>query len=227
MDVTQAQGTVLVVEDDSAIADLVGMYLRQEGFRVLLAEDGERALEIVQRDRPVLVVLDIGLKGASDGFQICRRIREEGTTPVIIMTARGEEVDRVLGLELGADDYVTKPFSPREMVARVRAVLRRSAHQGLAGQVLIAGGVEVDTARREARVGGRPISLTAQEFDLLEYLARHPGVALTRRQILDGAWEPGWFGDERTVDVHVRQLRKKLGTALPIATVWGVGYRLE
>jgi DNA-binding response OmpR family regulator len=113
------------------------------------------------------------------------------------------------------------------MVARVRAVLRRSAHQGVAGQVLIAGGVEVDTARREARVGGRPISLTAQEFDLLEYLARHPGVALTRRQILDGAWEPGWFGDERTVDVHVRQLRKKLGTALPIATVWGVGYRLE
>jgi DNA-binding response OmpR family regulator len=224
------QGTVLVVEDDQHIADLIELYLRQAGFRVVQATTGEGALDAVRTQQPRLVVLDVGLAGPMDGLEVCRRLRAAPATealPVMMLTARDEEVDRVLGLELGADDYVTKPFSPRELTARVKAILRRSeAPPAPSAAVLTAGQVEVDAGRREARVAGRVVPLTTREFDLLRFLAENTGLALTRQQLLDGVWGPGWYGDERTVDVHVRQLRKKLGDALPLATVWGVGYRL-
>jgi DNA-binding response OmpR family regulator len=220
-------GTIVVVEDDPNIADLVDMYLRAEGFRVLQAGDGSRGLELIDRERPKLVVLDVGLPGELDGLDVCRRLRATSATPVLMLTARDGEIDRILGLELGADDYVTKPFSPRELVARVKAILRRVEGPPPEGpEVLVAGGVEVDTGRREARLGGTPVALTTREFDLLQFLAEHAGLALSRRQLLDNVWGADWYGDERTVDVHVRQLRKKLGDALPLATVWGVGYRL-
>ncbi len=222
-------GTIVVVEDDANIADLVDLYLRREGFRVIQAGDGEAGLAAIERERPRMVILDVGLPGALDGLEVCRRVRATGDVPVLMLTARDGEIDRVLGLELGADDYVTKPFSPRELVARVKAILRRASgapRDGAGNGVLAAGGVEVDTRRREARVGGEPVALTTREFDLLAYLAENAGAALTRRQLLDGAWGADWYGDERTVDVHVRQLRRKLGPALPLDTVWGVGYRL-
>jgi DNA-binding response OmpR family regulator len=225
--VTADAGTIVVVEDDPNIADLVELYLRRESFRVLQATDAGRALDLVSRERPRLVVLDLGLPGQLDGFDVCRRLRENGSVPVLILTARDSEIDRVLGLELGADDYVTKPFSPRELVARVKAILRRvDGPRRDDPDVLVTGGVEVDLGRREARVDGRAVPLAAREFDLLAYLVENAGLALTRPQLLDGVWGPGWYGDERTVDVHVRQLRKKLGDHLPLATVWGVGYRL-
>jgi DNA-binding response OmpR family regulator len=225
--VTVDAGTIVVVEDDPNIADLVELYLRRESFRVLQATDAGQALDVVSRERPRLVVLDLGLPGQLDGFDVCRRLRENGGVPVLILTARDSEIDRVLGLELGADDYVTKPFSPRELVARVKAILRRvDGPRRDDPDVLVTGGIEVDIGRREARVDGRAVALPAREFDLLAYLVENAGLALTRPQLLDGVWGPGWYGDERTVDVHVRQLRKKLGDQLPLATVWGVGYRL-
>ncbi|MGH9114666.1 MAG: response regulator transcription factor [Acidimicrobiales bacterium] len=219
-------GTVVVVEDDRNIADLVEMYLRREGFRVVQAASGEAALDAASSQRPVMVVLDVGLPGELDGFEVCRRLRASSAVPVLMLTARDDEIDRVLGFELGADDYVTKPFSPRELAARVKAVLRRARTPAPLRETLVAGGVEVDTARREARVDGRAVPLTTREFSLLALLAENQGLVLSRQQILDGAWGVGWYGDERTVDVHVRQLRKKLGESFPLATVWGVGYRL-
>jgi DNA-binding response OmpR family regulator len=222
-----SNGTLVVIEDDHHISDLVAMYLRRDGFRVLQADDGARGLGHVAESGARLVIVDVGLPGELDGFEVCRRLRQLGNVPVIMLTARDDEVDRVLGLELGADDYVTKPFSPRELVARVRAILRRStAAPAEVPQVLRVGEVEIDTARREVRASDGPVAFTSREFDLLAYLALHEGIALSRRQLLDGVWGEGWYGDERTVDVHVRQLRKKLGDALPLATVWGVGYRL-
>ncbi|MDA8392916.1 MAG: response regulator transcription factor [Actinomycetota bacterium] len=223
----QTDAPIVVIEDDPNIADLVELYLRREGYRVLQAADAEKGLGLVARERPRLVVLDIGLPGEIDGLEVCRRLRASTQVPVLILTARDGEIDRVLGLELGADDYVTKPFSPRELVARIRAILRRSemASQKQA-DVLVSGEVEVDTARREVRAGGEVVALATREFDLLSYLASNEGLVLSRRQLLDAVWGQGWYGDERTVDVHVRQLRKKLGDKLPLATVWGVGYRL-
>jgi DNA-binding response OmpR family regulator len=234
--------TLVVIEDDHHISDLVAMYLRRDGFRVLQADDGERGLEVVGREHPSLVIVDIGLPGKLDGFDVCRRLRHVqplsgtdpsgspsslGTMPVLILSARDDEVDRVLGLELGADDYVTKPFSARELVARVHAILRRTAApQTAAPAVVELGSIEVDTGRREIRLDGTVVPLATREFDLLAYLADNIGLALSRRQLLNGVWGDGWCGDERTVDVHVRQLRKKLGDGLPLATVWGVGYRL-
>jgi DNA-binding response OmpR family regulator len=221
------QGTIVVVEDDPNIAGLVDMYLRREGFRVIQAVDGEAGLAAIDREKPRMAILDIGLPGQIDGLEVCRRVRAESGTPVLMLTARDAEIDRVLGLELGADDYVTKPFSPRELVARVRAILRRvDGPPRQHPEVLVAGRVEVDIGRREARVEGRVIVLAAREFDLLQFLAENAGLALSRQQLLDGVWGAGWFGDERTVDVHVRQLRKKMGDALPLTTVWGIGYRL-
>jgi DNA-binding response OmpR family regulator len=221
------EGTIVVIEDDRNIADLVELYLRQDGFRVVQAADGDRGIQAVRDQRPRLVVLDVGLPGGTDGLDVCRRLRgDHNPVPILMLTARDGEVDRVLGLELGADDYVTKPFAPRELVARVKAILRRAEGRRDAPDVLDVGGVEVDVRRREAKVDGQVVPLATKEFDLLRYLADNAGLALSRQQILDGAWGPGWYGDERTVDVHVRQLRKKLGEALPLATVWGVGYRL-
>jgi DNA-binding response OmpR family regulator len=219
-------GTIVVVEDDPNIADLVDLYLRRDGFRVIQAATGEAGLAAVDRERPRMVLLDVGLPGEIDGFEVCRRLQTSGRVPVLMLTARDSEMDRVVGLELGADDYVTKPFSPRELVARVRAILRRAEGAPAVKDIVLTGEVEVDRPRREARVDGRVVALTAKEFDLLSYLADTSGLVLTRRQLLDAVWGPGWYGDERTVDVHVRQLRKKLGDALALTTVWGVGYRL-
>lgn len=225
-DMASESGTILVVEDDGDIADLVELYLRQAGFKVVQASDGLAGLRAVEHHDPRLVVLDIGLPGELDGFDVLRRLRAQGERPVMVLTARDDEIDRVLGLELGADDYVLKPFSPREAVARVKAILRRAAGPAAGPRIIDAGDVRIDTGRREASVDGRVVPLAAREFDLLQFLAEHPGLALTRHQLLDGVWGPEWYGDERTVDVHVRQLRKKLGDALPLDTVWGVGYRL-
>lgn len=218
-------GTVVVVEDDPNIADLVDLYLRREGYRVLLAPDGEKGLEVFGQADPSIVILDVGLPGASDGFEVCRRIRAQSAVPVLFLTARDDEVDRILGLELGADDYLVKPFSPRELVARVRAILRRTRGGPPPQEVVSVGSVEVDTRRREARHSGEVVALTTREFDLLAFLGNNAGLALSRQQLLDGVWGADWYGDERTVDVHVAQLRKKFGPDFPLATVWGVGYR--
>ena len=220
--------TIVVIEDDHSIADLLDLYLREAGYRVLQAGSGERGLDLVIQHDPALVVLDVGLPGI-DGFEVCRRIRATSERPVLFLTARDGEIDRVLGLELGADDYVTKPFSPREIVARVKAILRRGSSQPkaeTATSISVGDDIVVDTARREVLVNGDAIALATREFDLVAFLARNQGLALSRQQLLDGVWGADWVGDDRTVDVHVRQLRKKLGDDLPLATVWGVGYRL-
>ena len=227
-----APATIVVIEDDPSIADLLDMYLRREGHTVYLAARGDRGLELVAAHDPRLIILDIGLPD-TDGLTICRQLRSRGTTAgIIFLTARDDEIDRVLGLELGGDDYVTKPFSPRELVARVKAILRRSEQAG-PGQdphgatVVTIGEVEIDRGRREVRLRGEPVAFATREFDLLAHLAANRGLALSRRQLIDGVWGDDWAGDERTVDVHVRQLRKKLGRALALQTVWGVGYRLD
>lgn len=225
--VSDGELSVVVVEDDPHIAGLVELYLRDAGYRVSIADRGERALDLIRARPPALVVLDVGLAGDLDGFDVCRQLRAHSEVPIVMLTARDDEDDRVRGFELGADDYVVKPFSPRELVVRVRAILRRAEADRPAGSVLAAGGVEVDTARHEARAGGQVVALATREFDLLAHLAAHRGQVLSRRQLLDGVWGEDWVGDERTVDVHVRQLRKKLGDDLPLATVWGVGYRLD
>jgi DNA-binding response OmpR family regulator len=221
-------GTVLVIEDDKHISDLIALYLAREGFEVLQRYDATSGLEAVRRLRPELVLLDVGLPGEIDGLEACRRLRADGGVPVIMVTARDEEIDRVVGLELGADDYVTKPFSPRELAARARAVLRRTAGVGRTGALNHVGSLVVDQGRREVRDGnGAVVELTPRELDLLFALVRNRGLALSRRQLLDTVWGPDWYGDERTVDVHVRQLRKKLGEDLPLRTLRGVGYRLD
>jgi two-component system, OmpR family, response regulator len=228
-------GTVLVVDDEPNIADLVELYLRKEGFRVLKAGTGEDGLAAARRERPRLVVLDVGLPGI-DGLEVCRKLQAEpafaGTPgspgiPVIFLTARDAEIDRVLGLEMGADDYLTKPFSPRELVARVKAVLRRTEGPAPAASVLEVGSAVIDLGRREVLAAGKVVDLTAKEFELLRYLAERPGLALSRQQILDGVWGYGWYGDPRTVDVHVAQVRKKLAGAVALTTVRGLGYRLD
>jgi DNA-binding response OmpR family regulator len=226
MDVVQDQkGTIVVVEDESNIADLVDLYLAREGFRVLKTGTGEAGLRAVQDHRPRLVVLDVGLPDI-DGLEVCKRLRATSQIPVIFLTARDSEVDRVVGLELGGDDYLTKPFSPAELVARVKAVLRR-VDGGSAPEMVQCGGATIDAGRREVRLDGEPVEFTTKEFDLLRYLAERPGLALSRQQILDGVWGYDWYGDARTVDVHIAQVRKKLGDAVEIKTVRGIGYRLE
>jgi len=221
-------GTVVIIEDDRNISDLVDLYLRNAGFRVLQATDSSRGLEIIANEKPSLVLLDIGLPGPVDGIEACREIRKTSDLPVVFLTARDDEVDRVLGLELGADDYIVKPFSPRELVARVRAILRRAEGSSRPSETPITvGGVTVDSVRREATVNEEPVQLTAREFDLLAHFVENPRIVFNRRQLLDAVWGVGWIGDERTVDVHVRQLRRKLGEALPLTTIWGVGYRCD
>ena len=221
------QPVIVLVEDDPNIADLVDLYLRNDGARVYQATSGERALQLIADRRPDLVILDIGLSGDIDGLEVCRRMRADSDVAVIMLTARVDEIDRVLGFEVGADDYVTKPFSPRELVGRVRAVLRRTQGSRPVTGPHRFGALAIDGDRCEATLDGRAVDLAAQEWALLWFLVEHHGLALTRRQLLDGAWEEGWFGDERTVDVHVRQLRRKLGDDLPLHTVRGIGYRLD
>jgi DNA-binding response OmpR family regulator len=216
--------TVLVVEDDDQIADLLALYLGQAGFAVARAGDGYGGLRLAAERDPALVVVDIGLPGGIDGLEVCRRLRADGDVPLLVLTARGDEDDRVTGFAYGADDYVTKPFSPRELVARVQAIVRRSG--GAPAGTVAVGDVEVDLARHEARRSGRPVPLAPREFALLAALVEHRGHVLSRRQLLDLAWGYDYLGDERTVDVHVRQLRRKLGPDLPLATVVGAGYRL-
>ncbi len=222
------RGLVLVVEDERPIADLVRMYLARDGFGVHVEYDGDAGLAAARRVRPVACVLDIALPGM-DGTEICRRMREAGDwTPVLFLTARDDEIDRVLGLELGADDYVTKPFSPRELVARVKAVLRRTAGPDDAGRVRRVGPVTLDPARRLVQVAGAAVQLTSTEFDLLGHLMQRPGRVYTREELLASVWGYASPAGTRTVDVHVAQVRAKLGDAASvIRTVRGVGYTAD
>jgi DNA-binding response OmpR family regulator len=221
------RGLVLVVEDDRAIADLVSLYLRRDGFGVHVEGDGEGALSAVRRLHPVAVVLDVGLPGV-DGVEVCRRLRAaDDWTPVLFVTARDDEIDRVLGLEMGADDYVTKPFSPRELVARVRTVLRRASGAPRGEEELALGTVRVAVDRRRVTVDGADVALTSTEFDLLAHLMRTPGRVYSRDQLLGAVWGYTASAGSRTVDVHVAQLRSKLGPGTPIRTVRGVGYAAD
>jgi DNA-binding response OmpR family regulator len=220
-----SSGTILLIEDETEIAELLTLYFEKEGFRLLHAIDGEAGLQRLEERSPRVVLLDIGLPGI-DGMEVCRRIRSTSDVPVIMLTARDSEIDKVVGLEIGADDYVTKPFSPRELVARVKAVLRRSEERPTKPQVLEVGGFAVDSGRREVTTPDLTVVRpTAREFDLLWYLADNAGLVLSRSQLLEAVWGYDYFGETRTVDVHVRQLRKKLPD-IPLETVWGVGYRI-
>ncbi|HWH15193.1 MAG TPA: response regulator transcription factor [Miltoncostaeaceae bacterium] len=221
---------VLVVEDEANIASFARMYLEAAGFRVTVAERGDEGLRIALEERPTLVLLDLMLPGL-DGYEITRRLRAEGGIPIIMLTARDDPVDKVVGLELGADDYVTKPFNPRELVARVRAVLRRSDGRGGEAPgpedtVLEVGSLRIEVGGREVYADGELVPLTPKEFDLLVTLIENRGIVLTREQLLERVWGFTFLGDSRTIDVHVRQLRRKLGDASPIQTVWGTGYKV-
>ena len=225
---------VLVVDDEPMVREVLARYLEQAGFCVSTAEDGEEALAAFSAEQPDLVLLDLMLPRV-DGFEVFRRMRAGSPAPVIMLTARGEETDRVVGLELGADDYVTKPFSPREVVARVHAVLRRTHQQSVEDDPTLAvlefGSLVIDGARRGVTLRDEPVRLTRKEFDLLAYLARRPGVTLTRIQLLEDVWDFAWDGDSATVTVHIRRLREKIeddpSHPRRLVTVWGVGYRFE
>ncbi|MFL6075407.1 MAG: response regulator transcription factor [Mycobacteriales bacterium] len=225
---TDSKGLVLVAEDERAIADLEKLYLSREGFGVHVEADGQAALAAARRLRPVAIILDVGLP-TLDGAEVCRRLRAEGDwTPILFVTARDDEVDRVLGLEMGADDYLTKPFSPRELVARVKTVLRRGRlGADPENSVLVVGTVRLDPARRRVWADGAEIQLTATEFDLLAHLMRRPGRVYEREQLLSAVWGYTAAAGTRTVDVHVAQVRAKLGDHSPIRTVRGVGYSAE
>jgi DNA-binding response OmpR family regulator len=223
---THGSGLVLVVEDEPAIAELIRSYLAREGFTAHVVGDGPGALSAIARDRPAVIVLDVGLPGV-DGTEVCRRLRASGDwTPVLFVTARDDEVDRVLGLELGADDYVTKPFSPRELVARVKAVLRRGGGAPGGGRIEV-GALVLDLQTRRATAGGVPVDLTTTEFDLLAHLMRRPGRVFAREELLTEVWGYPAGTPTRTVDVHVAQLRAKIGAAARVRTVRGVGYAVE
>jgi DNA-binding response OmpR family regulator len=224
---SQQRGLVLVAEDEPAIADVLRLNLRAAGYGVEVVADGQAALAAVHDLRPSAVVLDIGLP-TLDGIEVCRRLRGSGDwTPVLFVTARDDEIDRILGIELGADDYITKPFSPRELVARLGGVLRRVRGDAAVPEVLTHGPLTVDLASHEVRVSGREVTLTATEFDLLTHLMRRPGVVFTREQLLSDVWGYASTAGGRTVDVHVAQVRAKLGDASPIRTVRSVGYAAE
>ena len=220
--------TVLVVEDESVVREVVVKYLHREGYRTLEAGDGDTACTLVEREAPDLVVLDLMLPG-TDGLAVCRWIRSRSEVPVIMLTARGEEADRIVGLELGADDYVTKPFSPRELAARVKSVLRRARQPPSPDARLVFDGLELDAATREVLKSGEPLKLTAKEFDLLWFLASHPRHVFSRDQLMDRVWGYDAAVDTGTVTVHVRRLRAKTeddpSRPRRLETVWGVGYR--
>jgi len=219
--------TVLVVEDEGSIASFVSLYLKNAGYAVRTASTGTQALDQVASEMPALIVLDLMLPDI-DGIEVCRRIRKSSDVPILMLTARDEDVDKIIGLEVGADDYLTKPFNPRELVARVKSILRRAVPERRQAEsaVLRHGDLLVDAGRREVHVGEQEIQLAPKEFDLLWELLDHRGLVLTRDQLLERVWGYTFAGDTRTVDVHVRQLRRKLGEASPIVTVWGVGYKV-
>jgi DNA-binding response OmpR family regulator len=226
--------TILVIEDEANLARTLSLYLEQAGYHPVTALDGPRGLAAFRREKPALVLLDLNLPGGLDGLDVCRQIRRESQVPLIMLTARVEEVDRLIGLELGADDYVTKPFSPREVVARVRAVLRRAASPGGASpgseaQTLQAAGIELDMGRRTVQVNGRPVELTPMEFGLLAALMRQPGQVFSRAQLLDSVQGTAYEGYERTIDQHIKNLRHKIepdpDARRHIVTVFGVGYK--
>ncbi|HEX8096367.1 MAG TPA: response regulator transcription factor [Jatrophihabitans sp.] len=222
-----SRGLILVIEDEPAIAEVIRLNLAAAGFGVRLERDGEAGLAAVSRFVPAAVILDVGLPGI-DGIEVCRRLRAaQDWTPVLFVTARDDEVDRIVGLELGADDYVTKPFSPRELVARVAGVLRRSQGVADAPAPLRVGSIRLDPAGRRVHAGDREVSLTATEFDLLAYLMRRPGRVFGREQLLSAVWGYSAVAGARTVDVHIAQVRAKLQDASPIRTVRGVGYAVE
>lgn len=218
--------TILVVDDAPNIVELVRMYLEGAGYATLVATDGRSAVELHRKHRPDLVILDVMLPGM-DGFEVCRAIRREADTPVVMLTARTDDIDAIVGLELGADDYVTKPFNPRALVARVKAILRRTDGTVRLGRPIEVGTLRIEPRRREVTVGDRAVDLRAREFDLLAALARDPGVVLSREALLEDVWGTDFPGETRTIDVHVSELRKKLGPDGPtIESVRGVGYRL-
>jgi DNA-binding response OmpR family regulator len=225
--VPSQRGLVLVIEDEPAIADIIRLYLAKAGYGVEVARDGEGGLDALKRLKPAAVILDVGLPGI-DGVEVCRRMRaDQDWTPVLFVTARDDEIDRIVGLELGADDYVTKPFSPRELVARVTSVLRRTQGVPEASPALVLGTVRLEPAQRRVYAAACEIALTATEFDLLSYLMRRPGRVFSREQLLSEVWGYASSAGTRTVDVHIAQLRAKLGDASPVRTVRGVGYAAE
>jgi two-component system alkaline phosphatase synthesis response regulator PhoP len=223
-----AAARVVIVDDDEHIRELATLYLQKEGFEVSCAVDGTSAVEQVQKTNPSLVVLDLMLPGMS-GYEVCKAIRQDSNVPIIMLTARDEDVDKIVGLELGADDYLTKPFNPRELVARVKAILRRaenSVGQG-ATSVVRVGKLTVDKQRREVRIDGTELPVRTKEFDLLATLAENAGIVLTREQLLDRVWGYNFYGETRTVDVHVQHVRARIaGSGVGIVTVRGVGYKL-
>ena len=224
----QPQQTILVVEDESSIASFVSLYLKNAGYSVRTAATGTEALSQAATGDASLIILDLMLPDI-DGIEVCRRIRKTSDVPILMLTARDEDVDKIIGLEVGADDYLTKPFNPRELVARVKSILRRATpeRRQIESAKLKHGELSIDAGRREVRVGEQEIQLAPKEFDLLWELLDHKGLVLTRDQLLERVWGYTFAGDTRTVDVHVRQLRRKLGDASPIVTVWGVGYKVS
>jgi len=224
----QTSESILIVEDETSIASFVALYLKNAGYSVRTVTKGADALDQVSSDPPSLTILDLMLPDI-DGIEVCRRIRKTSDVPILMLTARDEDVDKIIGLEVGADDYMTKPFNPRELVARVKSILRRSTPERRQAEsaVIRHGDLSIDAGRREVRVGEEEIQLAPKEFDLLWELLDHRGLVLTRDQLLERVWGYTFAGDTRTVDVHVRQLRRKLGDASPIVTVWGVGYKVS
>lgn len=223
--------TILIVDDEQRIIDLAQMYLEQEGYAVESSTDGAEAFAKIREDQPGLIVLDLMLPGM-DGLEICRRVRAESDVPIIMLTARSDDIDKIVGLELGADDYLTKPFNPRELVARVKAILRRGGMSEKrstdSNSVITIGNVTIDPERRSVKVAGQTIDLRMKEFDLLMTLARDPGLVFSREKLLEIVWGYDFAGETRTVDVHIAHLRHKLnGMTATIETVWGVGYKLE
>ena len=217
---------ILLVDDEQNIRELAALYLEKEGFAVDFAADGREAIQRFQQVQPNIVLLDVMMPGM-DGFEVCRELRRESDVPVLMLTARSEDVDKIVGLELGADDYMTKPFNPRELVARVKAILRRYDSGNRPKNSLAVGKLTVDKARREVKIGGEPLDLRTKEFDLLVAFAENPGIALTRDQLLESVWGYDYAGETRTVDVHVQHLRSKLnGAGVQIETLRGVGYKL-
>ena len=219
---------MLIVEDESSIASFVSLYLKKAGYDVQVATTGGEALEKADEHAPSLIVLDLMLPDM-DGIDVCRRLRKRSDVPILMLTARDEDIDKIIGLEVGADDYMTKPFNPRELVARIKSILRRATPERRDAETaeLRHGDLVINSGRREVKVGDTEIQLAPKEFDLLWELLDHRGIVLTRDQLLERVWGYTFAGDTRTVDVHVRQLRRKLGDASPIVTVWGVGYKVS